>query len=98
MRALTSLDVSSNSLGILATEDGWTSKYGDNCAPWVHPDGRRQNERPEGLRPLGVIAIAKAIPDMRALTKLNTSNNCIPSDKKGELQCICTAGGIKLSV
>jgi hypothetical protein len=35
---------------------------------------------------------------MGALTKLSTSNNHIPSEQKGELQRICTAGGIKLSV
>jgi Ran GTPase-activating protein (RanGAP) involved in mRNA processing and transport len=45
----------------------------------------------------GVIALANAIPDMRALTKLNTSNNCMPPEQKGELQRICTAGGIELS-
>jgi hypothetical protein len=68
-RALTSLDISRNKLGMLVTEDGWTSRDGDNQGPWVHPDGRSQSEKPEGLRPLGVIAIAKAIPDMGALAK-----------------------------
>jgi hypothetical protein len=75
MRALTSLDVSKNNLGLLATEDGWTSQDGDNCAPWVHPDGRKQDEKPEGLKPFGVIAIANAIPDMRALSTFTFSGD-----------------------
>jgi hypothetical protein len=73
MGALMSLDVSSNQLGMLATEDGWISRYGHG--PWVHPDGRSQNEKPDGLKPLGVIAIANAIPDMGAMTSLNLASN-----------------------
>ena len=77
MGALTSLDVSSNKLGVLATEDGWTSRGGDNSAPWVHPDGRRQSEKPDGLKPLGAIAIANAIPDMGAILSVNLLKNKI---------------------
>jgi hypothetical protein len=83
---LTSVDASRNMCGVLATEDGWTSKDGDNRAPWVHPDGRRQQERPEGLTPIGVIAIANAIPDMRALTKLDARRNNIYDEGKSVLQ------------
>jgi hypothetical protein len=96
MGALTSLDVSNNNLGLLATENGWTSKDGDNLAPWVHPDGRKQKEKPEGLKPLGVIAIANAIPDMRALIKLDISRNCIGAAQEEELQRLCLASGITL--
>jgi hypothetical protein len=46
----------------------------------------------------GVIALANIIPDMRSLIKLNTNYNRIPSEQKGKIQRICTAGGIKLSV
>jgi hypothetical protein len=77
--ALTLLDVSNNNLGVLATEDGWTSRDGDNSAPWVHPDGRCQSEKPDGLKPLGAIAIANAIPDMRAILKFTFSGD---SDSK----------------
>ena len=68
--ALTSLDVSNNKIGLLMTEDGWTSRDSDNNTPWVHPDGRTQREPPEGLKPLGAIALADGIKNNGALVKL----------------------------
>jgi hypothetical protein len=81
MGALTLFDISSNKLGVLATEDGWISRDGNNRPPWVHPDGRSQDKNPEGLKPLGVIAIANAIPDMGAISSVNLLNNDIPMEQ-----------------
>jgi hypothetical protein len=47
---------------------------------------------------LGVIAVANAIKNMRALTKLDISRNNIPSDQEGRLQGTCAAGGTELAV
>ena len=46
----------------------------------------------------GVIALASAIPDMGALTKIDLSRNNIPSDQEGGLQRICEAGGTELAI
>jgi hypothetical protein len=46
----------------------------------------------------GVIAIADAIPDMGALTKIDLSRNNIPSDQEGRLQRVCGAGGTELAI
>jgi hypothetical protein len=45
----------------------------------------------------GVVAIANAIPDMRALTKLDISRNGLGAEQEGGLQRICVAGGIELA-
>jgi Ran GTPase-activating protein (RanGAP) involved in mRNA processing and transport len=45
----------------------------------------------------GVIALADAIPDMGALTKLDISGNYIGAEQEGDLQRICAAGGIELA-
>ena len=63
--AMTSLDISNNSIGLIDIfPDGWSSKDNDGCAPFVHTDGRKQNVVPEGAKSSGVIAIANVIPDM----------------------------------
>lgn len=62
------------------TEDGWTSRDDDNRAPWVHPDGRKQQERPEGLKPLGVIALADGIKNNGALVKFDISANTLNAE------------------
>jgi hypothetical protein len=46
----------------------------------------------------GIKALADAIPDMRALTKIDLSRNNIPSDQEGRLQRICEAGGTELAI
>ena len=46
----------------------------------------------------GVIALANAIPDMGALTKLDIRRNNIPSDQEGRLQRTCAAGGTELAL
>jgi hypothetical protein len=68
---------------------------------YCSPEGKWQGFRkPDGVefKPLGVIAIATAIKDMGALTKLDLSRNNIPSDQEGRLQRICGAGGTELAI
>jgi hypothetical protein len=45
----------------------------------------------------GAIAIANAISNMRALTKLDISRNFIGAEQEGGLQRLCVAGGIELA-
>jgi hypothetical protein len=49
------------------------------CYQHIDVDGRKQNGKPEGVKfkPLGVIALANAIPDMRAMTGLNLASSRI---------------------
>ena len=44
----------------------------------------------------GLIALASAIKDMRALAELDISSNGIGAEQEGDLQRICAAGGIEL--
>jgi hypothetical protein len=44
----------------------------------------------------GIIDIINAIKDMGALTKLDISGNAIGAEQEGDLQRICSAGGIEL--
>jgi hypothetical protein len=76
MGALTSLDVSSNNLGMMSSKEGWTR--GDNGMYYSpSPGGGGQWDKPEEVefKPFGVIALADAIPGMEALTSLNLSSN-----------------------
>jgi hypothetical protein len=63
--------LANNSLGELVLPADWTKEYmydkfqGDG---YKHTDGREQKEHPG--KPDSIIAIADAIPDMRALSKL----------------------------
>jgi hypothetical protein len=72
MRALSVLNIASNNLGELVLPGGWTRKFEgfDGMTQWVctHADGTKQIEHPG--KPEGIIALANAIPDMRALSKL----------------------------
>jgi hypothetical protein len=75
MGALTQLDVSGNSLGRLVPPEGWE----------VHDDGKHYRQHggawsttvPAGSQPLGIIAIANAIPDMGAISSVNLLMNNI---------------------
>jgi hypothetical protein len=76
MGAMTSLDVSSNNLGSIV---GW-AYHSDESRQYkhTHSDGRYQELLPEGEelgKPEGIIALATAISDMRALLSLNISDN-----------------------
>ena len=44
---------------------------------YKHTDGREQEDAPEGSKPEGTIALARAIPTMGALTSLDISSNNI---------------------
>jgi hypothetical protein len=68
MGALSVLNLASNNLGECVLAAGWRSKDDDDMAPWVGPEGQEQDEKPG--KPEGIIAIANAIPEMGALTKL----------------------------
>jgi hypothetical protein len=76
MRALTFLNLANNSLAELVLSKGWTTTGDGFFDPIVfkHADGREQKDDP-GSKPEGIIAIASAIPDMRALTKFDISKN-----------------------
>jgi hypothetical protein len=98
MVALSSLGLAGNKLGLLATEDGWTSEAGNNSAPWVHPDGQRQDETPAGLKSIGVLAIANAIRETMALSALDLQDNNISSEEKSTIKAICDAKSISLQL
>jgi hypothetical protein len=78
MGALSVLNLASNNLGELVLPDGWSviriavgSTH--SIQMYGHADGREQKDHPG--KPEGVIAIANAIPDMRALSHFDISNN-----------------------
>jgi hypothetical protein len=65
--------LANNKLGELVPPAGWKSvaKYSDGSGTkYIHNDGREQDDPPAGSKPEGIIAIANAIPDMGALSKL----------------------------
>jgi hypothetical protein len=92
MRALLSLNISDNQLVGKKGTGRFTEK---TC----YSDGDTDDEAEEITEPdfSGVIAIANAIPDMGALTKLDLSSNDIGAEQEGGLQRICVAGGIELA-
>jgi Ran GTPase-activating protein (RanGAP) involved in mRNA processing and transport len=96
-RALALLNLANNSLGELVLPEGWT-KTGGGWDPTVfkHADGREQKEDP-GSKREGIIAIANAMPDTRALVKLDISENYIGAGQERGLQRICAARGINLA-
>ena len=76
MGALSVLNLALNNLGELVLPEGWTKnrEQFDGKRQWVftHADGTKQIEHPG--KPEGIIALANAIPDMGALTRLDISN------------------------
>jgi Ran GTPase-activating protein (RanGAP) involved in mRNA processing and transport len=75
MRALSVLYLASNNLGELVPPNGWSIRdQGYNFQKYIHVNGREQKEDP-GSKPEGVTALANAIPDMGAMTKLDISYN-----------------------
>jgi hypothetical protein len=70
---LAHLDASGNDLGQLVSSDGWEAN--SNGTHYRQHGGNWTTIVPAGLQPLGIIAIANAIPDMGALTSLNLSSN-----------------------
>jgi Leucine-rich repeat (LRR) protein len=86
-RDLSVLNLAENNLGELVLPEGWTEDYGEfeyeGLEVYKHTDGREQKDNPG--KPEGSIAIANAIPDMRALTSLNLSSNDIGQLAQGAL-------------
>jgi hypothetical protein len=93
--ALSVLNLASNGIGEMVLPDGWRKTESGRKPEWTHSDGSKVTANPG--KPEGVIALATAIPDMRALTKLNISGNYIGAEQERDLQCICVAGGIELA-
>jgi Leucine-rich repeat (LRR) protein len=83
--ALTSLDISNNNLGQLVPPStlpaGWYGPYDDHY--FADPNGE-ETQTPPGSMPLGVIALANAIPDMGALTKLVLKDNRLLTKEAGK--------------
>jgi hypothetical protein len=78
MEAMTSINLANNNIGTIVMSDGW--KYdGDTNEYWKEVDGAEQVSKyvPGGCGSLGVIAVANAIKDMRALSSLNLAVNSI---------------------
>jgi hypothetical protein len=70
-------------------------------AGWNDPQGTYRSKSkgpPPGSKSSGVIALANAIPDMEALSKLDISRNFIGAVQEGELQRICLASGIGIEL
>jgi hypothetical protein len=80
--ALTHLDVSGNGLGQLVPPEGWeVYRDGKN---YRQPGGDWSTTVPAGAQPLGLIALADAIPDMRALSRLVMRWNNIHGAEAGK--------------
>jgi hypothetical protein len=73
-RALSSLNLANNNLGELVLPEDWTAE-GMFTNTHKHTDGREQKHNPGKGKPESIIAIANAIPDMRAISLLNLSRN-----------------------
>jgi Ran GTPase-activating protein (RanGAP) involved in mRNA processing and transport len=98
MRALLSLDISSNSLGVEGTKllakalkSNQTMTSLNISSNGMTFDGNKSGDVS------GVAALADAIPGMGALTKLDISSNDIGAEQEGGLQRICVARGIELA-
>ncbi len=75
-RALTSLNISNNRIGALVPPDGWETGFNNNGQQGFKPTGGEWTTTPpDGAKPEGVIALADAIKNNRALTTLNLAAN-----------------------
>jgi hypothetical protein len=73
-----------NNLGALVLPEGWTEDYDSDCNEvYKHADGREQRDNPS--KPEGLIAIADAIPDMRALSSLDLTTNNLNDEAASHL-------------
>jgi hypothetical protein len=101
MGALTSLNLANNGLGNIVLPEGWTrtTKTGVDrsiSSVFKHDDGREQKENP-GSKPEGIIAIANAIPDMRALLQLDMSDNLLSTENERAIAKLCDSKGIMVT-
>jgi hypothetical protein len=89
-RALTALNLADNNLGELVLPAAWSYGYhGDYSGGqfYKHTDDREmKNGTPEGTTSPGVIVIADAIKDMRALSLANVMGNHIGKEMLSKLQ------------
>jgi hypothetical protein len=99
MRALTSLDLSNNSLGQPSDlPEGWSEPNpGNPDYRFEHTDGRHQAAPPEGSKFEAIIALADAIKDMGAMTSLNLSRNDIGGHYDDNDDFVSTPEGTYLS-
>jgi hypothetical protein len=79
MGALTSLNLAANNLGQLVLPGGWSGPNDDG--EYEDPDGEDHQQAPAGSKPEGIIALANAIPDMRAILSVNLLQNNIGIDQ-----------------
>jgi hypothetical protein len=91
------LNLASNSLGELILPEGWTANWDDAAEDIVydHTDGRKRQDNPG--KPCGIIAIANAIPDMRALSTLCLTNNKLATKEAGKALAAALAGNSVLT-
>jgi hypothetical protein len=82
--AMMVLNLANKQLGKLVLPEGWSEKPGNgsvntHCSAYgyTHTDGREQKRAPEGAKQEGIVALANAIPDMRALMFLDISENSL---------------------
>jgi hypothetical protein len=87
-RALSFLNLSNNNLGQLGAEDWTYDSSEDTGEEWQHIDGskRHRNDPPPNSKPEGIIALANALPDMRAMTRLDARENELDDEGKRALQ------------
>jgi hypothetical protein len=98
MRALLSLDISSNCLRVEGTkllakalESNQTMTSLNISSSIMTHDGKAYGDMS------GVAALADVIPSMGALIKLDISSNVIGAEQEGDLQRICMASDIELA-
>jgi hypothetical protein len=94
MGAMTSLNLADNNIGQLVMSDGWQFDE-DADEYWKKVEGEEfvEKQLPAGEQlaiesPVGAIAIANAIKDMRALTSLHVRRNSIPKKEMREIMAI----------
>ena len=89
---MTSLNISNNKIGWFALPEGWKDTEHNGKQLFAKPDSNSYSlTPPPGAKPEGIIAIANAIPTMRALTSLDISGNNISSKDMDPIREICAA-------
>jgi hypothetical protein len=92
------LNLASNNLGELVLPQGWSEgwKADGSAQEYTHTDGSKQDQHPG--KPECIIALANAIPNMGALSKLVLTMNHIPATEAGILNTACKAKGVNLAL
>jgi hypothetical protein len=92
MGGLSVLNLASNNLGALVLPAGWTHIRAN---VYRHIDGREQSDNPR--KPEGIIAIANAIPDMRALSTVIVNTFRLPiQDIRSKAELDFSGKGLKV--